>query len=148
MSNRPKVINRLTKAQILQGRNYTEEVHVDALDGEVLVRVLTSGEVEQIKAVPARGMSLSFEDLDAAQAEGAQADARLNMDMEQMFLSQSEARFMTVAWGLSTPGDEAWTVEDARSLGSEAVEQIAKEVWRISNVSEADLDALSSFRGK
>lgn len=149
MGNKPSAINRLTKAQILQGRNHTEEVEIPALNGSVTIRILTSGEIEYVKGLPARGIHLSMQEIE--QLEGkSRADAKLNFDMEAMFAGQAEAAFVTVAFGLTLPDapkEERWTVEDARSITPpEAVEQIAKEVWRISKVDESDFDMFQRFR--
>lgn len=147
MTNRPNVVRALTKAQMLQGRNYTETVYIPALDGDVVIRVLTGGEIARIKAIPARGLKISLQDLANVTEEGDEAAAGIDFDMEQIFLSNEDVRFMTVALGLSVEGGDRWSVADAEAISPpEAVEEIAKEIWRISKVDERDLTALGRFR--
>lgn len=155
MSNKPKQIRSLTKAQVLQGANYQESVYIDALDGEVEIRMLTGGEIAAIMAMPARGMKLSLSDLEDAMDDegnivpGTMPDASLEFDMEEMFLTDQRIRFTTVKHGLSLRDGEEWSMEEVESISPPAaINQIAREIWRISNVKESDLSALKMFRGE
>ncbi len=153
MSNRPKGVIALTKAQVLQGRNYTEQVYIPALNGEVVIRVLTGGEMARLKAMPTRGLKLSLADLAGASGSdpnrAMEEAARIQFDMESIAIANEEQRFFSVACGLSVPGGEMWSVEEAEAIKpTEAIEQIAKEVWRISDLDERDLTVLGRFRGE
>lgn len=145
MSNRPSGVMPLTKAQILNGRNYTERVYIPALEGEVVIRVLTAGETARAGAMETRDLSMSM-DLagDKKQIEESMA---LDINIEDMLLNEHRSNVYVAACGLSV-GDDTWTEDDVEAIKpAEALEQIAKEVRRISKISGSMMENIAQFRG-
>lgn len=132
----------LTKAQILAGRNYTEQVYIAALGGEVKIRPLTDGELTRLQAellakfnlpegVSPNGFELGKLDLSKFDL-GSLVEAQRNMEWQIAALCLVD--------------EEPWTVEEIKSLPPGVPSLIAKRVLEISGVGEAADRAALLFR--
>lgn len=138
-------------------------------DGEVKVEIrpLNDGELTEIRSKSMEGLNISREKLGKKnvkkikqmKAQGASdqeiaAELEKSMDIEvdlnAMQKSGSEADYLTAAYGLST-GDEKWSIEEVKQLPPGVPKQIASEVRAISEFytrNKKDEEDLKSFRGE
>lgn len=149
MSTKSNDHRKLDKASLLaeiqNGTAHVVSVYIPALKGELQIRPLSSGELAELMPRTARGLALSFEDMQRL-AEGKAEGLKLDVNVEDMMRAQGEAIFELVATGLTIDGSDAWTVDDVRALRpASAVHQLSAEIMRISEIQEADLSPLRAF---
>lgn len=133
----------LTKSQLLQGSQYTEELEIEGL-GKVKVRALSDGEKTQIEAEHMLAMhdaGINSEDLTGAikasdiSIEKTVALARLG----------KERGWKIAAKALSVPGGEEWSVDEAKGLHEDIIDQI---VVKAEVLSKGKRGQVESFPGK
>ncbi|MDI6840434.1 MAG: hypothetical protein QMD71_06285 [bacterium] len=142
---------KLTKADILKGKNQVHTQYFEKLDGELDLRPLTEGEWAEIEATRASAGKVSGKpvfdkkgNIDRAATEKA---LEVEIDTKQTQLLDFEAKAMAVAFALSI--DEQWTIDEVKQLRPVGVvEEIAEFVFNISGVSEEAIEQVRSFRKK
>ncbi len=82
----------LTKARLLQGADYTEDIETDM--GVFRIRPLTDGEKAKFEALAVKGVK-------AEPVGNNNQNLKMSADMEQLLLNQHEAEFYLIACGLS-----------------------------------------------
>lgn len=162
MSNTPNGVVRLTKAQILNGRNHITYEHIDELEGEVPLRPMNGGQIAEIDAIQSRGISIRIAGIDAKNSkaiketvrkiesdpDAAKADESIEVgiDLEEMSRAESLTNALAVMYGMADGED--WTLDDVNAISPpSAIATIAAAVFRISKVDQEEMRKLKSFRG-
>jgi len=132
----------LTKAQILQGIKYTENLYVEELNSEVKIRVLSDGEFAKIEAdyiIELGKLGISYDDLQGLQEAKAES---ITLDKSGgISLATRKRQWEICAKALSV--DEQWTVEDVQQLPGLAIDKI---VARTEEISQGRLEQIKNFR--
>ncbi len=146
---------KLTKAQVLAGKDFTKEIFIKAWEGRVNIRPLTEKQYAQVESIKMSGTTLkggakydSEGNLDqTASASGMEAQ----IDIEKATYAEFEANATAVFYSLTfQEGEGLETVEEAMSLTPPGViKQIAREIYNLSGVNSKEAtEALKKFRGK
>jgi len=139
---------RLTKADILQGKDAVHEIEVAEWGGSVSVRPLTEGEYAQVEALKGScaklgGGAVYDEEGNVDRLKTAE-NMSVEMDMQQYVQKEFEGNVMAVAFAMSI--EEEWTAEEVKRLKPPGVvAKIAYEVYSLSGVS-GGLEAIQKFR--
>ncbi len=128
-----------TKADILQGTKRKERIYVEALDGEVTIRPLNSGEFQQVEILKTvAGLTVKGKPQDRDfEAEG------LEINLEQMQMNDFEGDCLAVSLGLV---DEKWTTDEVKQMPVGAVKEIAQAIYDLGGVTPAGAEKIRSFR--
>lgn len=128
----------LTKQKLIRGREYAEDVDIKELGGKVRLRSLTDGEFNEVKLLGMKAIKAS--------GVAGREDVNIDLDIEALAENQYLGKALIAAYGLSV-GNEKWSPADVKKLPVGSADQIAKEVLRITNISEDELDFFRPFRG-
>jgi len=139
---------KLTKADILQGKDAVHEIEVEEWEGSISVRPLTEGEYAQVEALKGScaklgGGAVYDEDGNVDRLKTAEG-MNIEMDMENYVQKEFEGNAIAVAFAMSV--DEEWTVEEVKQLKPPGVvAKIAYKVYKLSGVT-GGLEAIQKFR--
>jgi len=118
-------VKRLTKVELLKGKENVEYVYFQELDGELPLKPLTDGQWAQVRTVRFSGMT----------AKGKPGSKNPDMEFEIGKLREQAYEASVLAVSFAIADGETWTVDDVKSLKPAGiVEKIAKEVFRITGV--------------
>lgn len=132
-------MGRLTKEDLLRSVADPQEVHIEALDGVVLLAPLTDGQWSQIEKIQMAGIKAS--------GEAGDAEADMTFDVADVVANQHEAYSLAAWYSLNSANPEdKWTREEISRMTPMAVEQIGKAVLEISGVGGDIADRVSQFR--
>lgn len=134
----------LTKAQILAGRNYTEQFFVEELQGEVTIRPLTDGEYTRLQLELLSSVNLP-EGVNPAEIDLSTFDFS-KLKVASLVEAQHKMEWQIVAWCLVD--EEPWTLEEVQKLPPGVPSKIAKKVLEISGVGSGADRAALLFRPK
>ncbi len=119
-------VKRLTKADLLKGKESVEYVFFEELDGELPLKPLTDGQWSQVRAVRFAGMK----------AKGKPGSSDPDMEFEVGKLREQSFEACALAVSFAIADGETWTVDDVKRMRPAGiVEKIADEVFRITGVS-------------
>ena len=135
----------LTKEDILRGTSKTQKVMIPQLGGEIEIRQLNEEQWSEIESKI--GMDVDFKvayDKDGKpDMEETKKNFKLKMDVEQMQKMEFEQNLLACRYGMVIEITE----QELRKMSPPGViQKIAREVYKISNVSEAQLNELKMFR--
>lgn len=114
---------RLTKADILQGRNKIHYVYVDELGGEIALRPLTDGEWAEVEETRLKGMK--------AKGKPGSDNPDMELDIADIHRADFAADCLAVAYSMA---DSEWNIADVKSLPAGMAKKIANEVYKITGV--------------
>lgn len=143
----------LTKAAILNGRNQAQRIRVEELGGELEIHPLSAGQYSQVEAIRAAGTKISGRPVMGSDGQvdrkATSENLSFDIDLEKTARADFEADATAVAFSLSSPGGERWTVDEVMAIPSpEAVTKIAKAIYGISRVEPKQIEQVHSFRDK
>ena len=135
----------LTKEEILKGTNKKGTVFVKELGGDIEIRPLNEEQWAEIEAKI--GVNI---DLNIAYGKDGKPDKKqteknmkMNMDIEKLQKIEFEKKLLACKYGMTIPITE----EELKNISPPGIiEKIANAVFKISNVSEAQLQELKMFR--
>lgn len=139
---------RLTRADLLAGRNRVEYVYFEELDGEIGLRPLTDGEFARVEAMKASGGLTLKARPGVVRGNRAQVDTEsmeMDINLEQMTAKAYEADCQAVAYAMVD--EKPWGMNEVRQLQPPGiVKKIAAEVYRISGATPASAKEAEFFR--
>lgn len=146
-------IRRLSKVDILSGKRREIAFYVEELGGEIILRPLTDGQWEQIKAVKSAGGRLTGNPVMSADGNvdrrASSESMKIEIDLKAASEQEYEADCLAVAYSLSDTrvSGETWTVNDVKRMEPPGVvRKIAMKVYAITGVSKEAADWAESFR--
>lgn len=137
----------LSKEIILKGRDKTTWVRIEELGGEIEIRPLTEeawSEIEAATMAKSEVISGAVFDKDGNIDKQATAKAvKMKFNMEQMTMSHFLQNVIALRYGLV----EKWTEEEIKSISPPGIiDKIAKEIYKISKITEKQLEEIDFFR--
>ena len=138
----------LTKANILKGINDPEKITINALNGELYLRPLSSAELDEVDAIETNALGV-YETTNNSRLQGRNIQKSESLQRGKMNLSKvneasNEARYRRIELSLTNPHYEKdpWTEEEIRSLSRRAIEELDEKILELSgvNVEKSDID--------
>lgn len=136
-------LQKLTKAEILQGIEKTHEVEVEELGGVVIIRPLRESEWAEIESIQLKGLNLTGKG-DPNKEDADDVEMEMGMDLSAMTKYEYMADRMAVASGLSCDG-EKWNPNDVGKLPAGVVKKLAKKVYEVSGVTSEKQSLIENF---
>jgi len=121
----------LTKAQVLQGIKYVEELPVEELGGSVKIRALSDGEFTSIEmnyVTELLSIGIDYDELQ--QIRQGKLETFEPMKMSNLSLASLKRQWSICSNALSV--DEQWSIEEVKRLPIEATDKIAVRTEEIS----------------
>ena len=119
-------VKRLTKADLLQGKDAVEYIYFEDLGGEIPLKPLTDGQWSQIRTIKFSGLT--------AKGKPGTKNPDIEYDMSKIRENAHEAAALAVSYSIADGA--TWTVNEVKNLRPAGiVEKIAAEVFRITGVS-------------
>jgi len=135
----------LKKSDILQGIKKVERVHIESLGGEMWLRPLSSAELDEINYIEAEGMG-NFEQNNRAKSrnlENSKLTQTNKFNVLKLTKATDKAKYEMIYKSLDNPKneDDPWTLEEIKSLGQKSIDEIHKEVQKLSglDITESDV---------
>lgn len=128
----------LTKSDILQGINNPKKIAIEALQGEVWLRPLSSAEVDEIMNIEAEG----FGTFQAKQIKG-QTNADVKMNLAKIQGKQAEAKYIAIHKSINNNKNDDWTLEEIKTLQADAVTEIYEKIMDLSGAKVTTQDVKS-----
>ncbi len=126
----------LNKANILQGVDSPRKVKIEALDGEIYPRPLSSAEVNEILHIEAEG----YGTFNATSNRGqTMADGKLNLTKMQE--KQAEAKYTAIHKSINNDKNtDEWSFDELQLLPSNAINEIYDQVMKLSGADVTERD--------
>ena len=135
----------LKKSDILQGINAVQRITIDSLGGEMWLRPLSSAELDEINYIEAEGMG-NFEQNNRAKSrnlENSKLTQTNKFNVLKLTKATDKAKYEMIYKSLDNPKneDDPWTLEEIKSLGPKAIDELHKEVQKLSglDITESDV---------
>ena len=118
----------LTKSDILQGIDNPKKVEIEALNGEIWLRPLSSAEVDEILQIEAEG----YGTFNASTSRGnTMADAKMNL--AKMQGKQAEAKYVAIHKSINNPkNNDEWSLNELKQLAADGINEIYEKIMDIS----------------
>lgn len=137
----------LTKEIILKGKDRRVKIYVKELGGEIEIKPLTE---EAWADIQSAGFSKSEMIGSAAFDKDGNVDRKetaknvqMKFNMEQLAKSNFLQNILALRYGLV----EEWTEEEIKSISPPGIiDKVAKEIYKISEISEGELEDINFFR--
>jgi len=127
----------LTKNQILQGINQITKVKIEALDGELWLRPLSSAEVNEILNIEAQG----YGTINANNNARGQTQAEGKMNLAKMQEKQAEAKYTAIHKSINNDkSSDEWSYEEIKDLPSNAIDEIYNKIMELSGADVTERD--------
>jgi hypothetical protein len=146
---------KLTKAQVMAGKDLTKEIEVKAWGGTVIIRPLTEKQYAQVESIKVTGTHLKggavYDEDGNVDKEKSAAGMQAEIDLEKTTYAEFEANATAVFYGMAfASGEKLDTVEEAMDLTPPGViKEIARAIYEISGVTSKEAaETLKKFRDK
>lgn len=135
----------LTKDDILKGTDKTYKILIPGLDGELELKPLNEEQWSEIESKI--GVDIDFDIVydknGKPDMEKTKKNFKLKLDVEQIQKMEFEQNLLACRYGMVLEITE----QELRKISPPGtIQKIAKEVYKISKVSEAQLNELKMFR--
>ena len=125
----------LTKSDILQGIDNPKKIKIEALNGELWLRPLSSAEVNEILNIEAQG----YGTFNATNNRGqTMTDGKMNLPKLQE--KQAEAKYLAIHKSINNPKNDEWTIDELKQFRSNAINEIYDHIMKISGVDTTERD--------
>ena len=126
----------LTKSDILQGINSPKKIEIEALNGELWLRPLSSAEVNEILQIEAQGYG-TFN----ASSRQKNTVAEGKMNLPKMQEKSAEAKYIAIHKSINNDKtSDEWTMEELKELGKKPIEELYEKVMDLSGVDVTEQD--------
>ena len=134
----------LKKSDILKGINAVQRITIDSLGGEMWLRPLSSAELDEINYIEAEGMG-NFEQNNRAKSrnlENSKLTQTNKFNVLKLTKATDKAKYEMIYKSLDNPKneDDPWTLEEIKSLGPQAIDELHKEVQKLSGLEITESD--------
>lgn len=131
-------MSTLTKSQILQGIKVPKSITINALNGELWLRPLSSAELDEASYIEAKGLGNVEQNTRSKSTNITTANVNQNnkLNVEKVTRAQDEAKYLLIFKSLDNSKNEAdpWTLEEIKELPIDATDEILREVRKLSGV--------------
>lgn len=118
---------KISREQLIEGKNYAEDVYFEELGGELNLRSLTDIEYEKIKRKRASAIKTKVKTV------GNQEQSEVNINTNELLEATHESNIMAVCYGVVFD-KPLIRLEVIETFKVGMVEKIAKEIYRITGV--------------
>jgi hypothetical protein len=126
----------LTKSEILQGIDNPKKIEIEALNGELWLRPLSSAEVNEVLNLEAQG----YGTFNATSNRGkTMTDGKMNLPKLQE--KQAEAKYLAIHKSINNPKNDEWTIDEIKQFRSNAITEIYDNIMDLSGVDTTEDDA-------
>ena len=126
----------LNKSDILTGINNPKKIEIEALNGELWLRPLSSAEINEILQIEAQGYG-TFN----ASSRQSSAVAEGKMNLAKMQEKSAEAKYVAVHKSINNPKNkDEWEIQELKQLGKNAIDEIYDKIMEISGVDVTERD--------
>lgn len=143
---------KVSKAEILSGKDYEQTVYFEELGGEVTLRPLTEKQYGQVTAIKSAATKLVggavYDEHGNVDQQASTEQMQVEVDIGRSQELELEADATAVAYSMTTDG-EKWNVDEVLSMRPIGiVKKIAAAVYELSGVTKGRVDTAKPFRGK
>jgi hypothetical protein len=126
----------LTKSDILQGIKNPKKIKIEALNGELWLRPLSSSEVDEILNTEAQG----YGTFNATSKRGkTMTDGKMNLPKLQE--KQAEAKYLAIYKSINNQkNNDEWEIDEIKQFRNDAVNEIYDHVMELSGVDTTERD--------
>ena len=125
----------LTKSEILQGIDNPKKIEIEALNGELWLRPLSSAEVNEVLNLEAQG----YGTFNATSNRGkTMTDGKMNLPKLQE--KQAEAKYLAIHKSINNPKNDEWTIDEIKQFRSNAITEIYNNIMDLSGVDTTEDD--------
>jgi hypothetical protein len=145
----------LSKADILNGINNSQEVEIKALEGTLMIRPLSSGEWQKLAEIEQAGLGdIEVSPKMASKAKrnpaailGSLGTLKFNVAKQSKSSYTSQVKAIVLALDCN---NDKWTEEDVKKLPQKAIDEIYGKVQEISgiDVKESEIEAFLGDNGR
>lgn len=137
----------LTKDIILKGKDRKVKIYIKELGGEIEIRPLTEeawAEIQSASFAKSEMISSAVFDKEGnVDRKETAKNVQMKLNMEQLSKSNFVQNVLALKYGLV----EEWTEEEIKSISPPGtIARIAKEIYKISEISEGELEDINFFR--
>ena len=126
----------LNKSDILQGINNPKKIEIEALNGELWLRPLSSAEINEVLQVEAQGYG-TFN----ASSRHSNAIAEGKMNLAKMQEKSAEAKYLAIHKSINnSKNNDEWEIQELEMLGKNAIDEIYDYIMEISGVEVTESD--------
>ena len=126
----------LNKANILQGVDSPKKVMIEALQGEIYLRPLSSAEVNEILNIEAQG----YGTFNASSNRGS-THAEGKMNLPKMQEKQAEAKYTAIHKSINNDkNNDEWSFNELQQLPNNAINELYNHVMELSGVDVSERD--------
>ena len=135
----------LKKSDILDGIDKPRKIFIDALEGELWLRPLSSAEITEIVNIEAEGYG-KWESTNTQKGRRMEKGENLTkgyMHLAKLNSAEANAKYECAYKSLDNPKNEEdpWELEEVKKLPHNAIKEIYEKVFQMSgaNTTEADV---------
>jgi hypothetical protein len=125
----------LSKSEILQGINNPQKIQINALNGELWLRPLSSAEVNEVQNIEAQG----YGTFNATNRQN-QTTTDGKMNLAKMQEKQAEAKYHAIHISINNKKNDEWDYEEIKQLPSDAINEIYEKIMDLSGVDVTERD--------
>ena len=126
----------LSKSEILQGINNPQKIQIEALNGELWLRPLSSAEVNEVQNIEAQG----YGTFNATNRQN-QTTTDGKMNLAKMQEKTAEAKYIAIHKSINNPKNkDNWEIDEIKQFKSDAINEIYDHIMKLSGVEITEAD--------
>ena len=126
----------LSKSEILQGIDNPQKIQINALNGELWLRPLSSAEVNEVQNIEAQG----YGTFNATNRQN-QTTTDGKMNLAKMQEKTAEAKYIAIHKSINNPKNkDNWEIDEIKQFKSDAINEIYDHIMKLSGVEITEAD--------
>ena len=126
----------LSKSEILQGIDNPQKIQIEALNGELWLRPLSSAEVNEVQNIEAQG----YGTFNATNRQN-QTTTDGKMNLAKMQEKTAEAKYIAIHKSINNPKNkDPWEIDEIKQFKSDAINEIYDHIMKLSGVEVTEAD--------
>ena len=126
----------LSKSEILQGIDNPQKIQIEALNGELWLRPLSSAEVNEVQNIEAQG----YGTFNATNRQN-QTTTDGKMNLAKMQEKTAEAKYIAIHKSINNPKNkDNWEIDEIKQFKSDAINEIYDHIMKLSGVEITEAD--------
>lgn len=127
------------KADLLAGKDQVYEIDIPEIGGTVKLRKLTAKEQVLVAARKLKGV---MQEVDPGKARNT---GKISVDIGTTISNEFAGATLMITYGMA---GEKWTEEDAQALPDTTFKALAREIERLSTLTDKQREKISNFRAQ
>ena len=126
----------LSKSEILQGIDNPQKIQINALNGELWLRPLSSAEVNEVQNIEAQG----YGTFNATNRQN-QTTTDGKMNLAKMQEKTAEAKYIAIHKSINNPkNNDDWSIDEIKQFKTDAINEIYDHIMNLSGVEITEAD--------